>query len=157
MKQPPQSPSAVDSAYPEVPSLYHRIAIKYSKFGVEDFDFSLVSSLNARAETNVYALHLDITTKPSSAALRQTYPTHTRIPSFKYFTPASLYVVWPSRTLRPRVELNIACSANSGLSPVCSRMHEESIFRHGISALQWRARQLVCLVSCKHFPCVEHL
>lgn len=42
----PQSPSAVDSAYPDVPSLYHRIAIKYSKFGVEDFDFSLVCPLN---------------------------------------------------------------------------------------------------------------
>lgn len=33
------SPSTLESAHPEVPYLYHRVGIKYSKFGVEDFDF----------------------------------------------------------------------------------------------------------------------
>ena len=50
LQQDPLSPSALESAHPEVPYPYHRVGIKYSKFGIEDFDFGYDSLCRCKLE-----------------------------------------------------------------------------------------------------------
>lgn len=61
---------------------YSNVEIKYSRFGVDDFDFRYVSTSNSF--TTLRSLSLDSTTRPHSPDLKLTSPTLLPIPFFNF-------------------------------------------------------------------------
>ncbi|KAM0351979.1 hypothetical protein ACHAPU_002497 [Fusarium lateritium] len=63
----------IESKKSEVPVMYRNVEIKYSKFGVDDFDFGLVLSALKRDALLTFT---DITTEPAILDSKPTYRTH---------------------------------------------------------------------------------
>ena len=81
------APIEKDGADSEMPSHYRKVEIKYSRFGVEDFDFGSVTPLLPLVTS--HALSADSTTRQSTRDSKRTsrIPTPTR--SFKHCTISS--------------------------------------------------------------------
>lgn len=70
------SNSSLDGALKvDVPVMYRNVEIKYSKFGVEDFDFEYVTSARVRV-SNILTIVVDTTTKRNTPVSRPTSRTH---------------------------------------------------------------------------------
>lgn len=63
-EEPQKSPTSTSFAFPEIPKVYRKVNIQYSKFGVEDFDFA---SYN---QTSLSGLESDIPNSYSNALIQ---------------------------------------------------------------------------------------
>ncbi len=81
----------ISSLKAEVPFMYRNVEIKYSKFGVDDFDFGYVHFHFTSDQTNDIP---DFITKRGILVLKPIYPTLTPIQFCNYFTIPLLFAIW---------------------------------------------------------------
>lgn len=108
----------IESKKSEVPVMYRNVEIKYSKFGVDDFDFGLVPP-RAMAIHGLGLPDADSIIKPDILDSRFTFQTRTPIPSFRLCTLLPSSEISPSNTLPPHALARFVFCANSASFLIC--------------------------------------
>jgi hypothetical protein len=102
----------------DVPAMYGNVEIKYSKFGVDDFDFAYVNSLHKLALTHVGP---DTTIKHNIQGSKRTLRIRMRIPCYNFAALLPVFATSPSYTRPHSVLQKHVCYVSSGFWSTCSK------------------------------------
>ena len=107
----PRAVAELESLKPDAPSMYQRVEIKFSKFGVDDFDFGCVPRADSRPGRMLMSSP-GSTTRPPMPVWRTTLRTRMRIHFCRCCIIRLSYGTWPSAMPRAPVWMSTACSAS---------------------------------------------